>query len=94
MEEINKRREELKVTEKEWFSVWMLGKVKKRKRMEAFQYQALREVVKEGGDNVMKNFGAKYKEIKIEGSRKRVAETLYMGMESDARKRFQGSNYG
>ena len=43
----------------------MLGKVKKRKRMEAFQYQALREVVKEGRDDVMKNFGAKYKEIKI-----------------------------
>ena len=62
--------------------------------MEAFQYQALREVVKEGGDNVMKNFGAKYKEIKIEGSCKRVAETLYMGTESEARKRFQGNNYG
>lgn len=29
MEEINKRKEELKITEMEWFSVWMLGRVKK-----------------------------------------------------------------
>ena len=29
MEEINKRREELKISE-EWFSVWMLQIVKKR----------------------------------------------------------------
>ena len=38
MEEINKRREELKITENEWFSVQMLEKVKNRKWMEAFQY--------------------------------------------------------
>ena len=34
MEEIHQRRKELKITENEWFSVWMLGRVKKRKRME------------------------------------------------------------
>ena len=37
MEEIEQRRKELKITENEWFSVWMLGRVKKRKRMETFQ---------------------------------------------------------
>ena len=59
MEEINKRREEQKIYEKEWFSVWMLGRVNMRKRMEDFQFKALRDIVKEGGDNVMKNFGDK-----------------------------------
>ena len=92
MEEIHQRRKELKITENEWFSVWMLGRVKKRKRMETSQYQVLRNVVKEGGEDVMKNFGIRYRELKVEGTWKRVAETLYMGTESDTRKRFQ-SNY-
>ena len=30
----------------------MLGRVKKRKYIETFKYQALRDIVKEGGDNV------------------------------------------
>ena len=38
MEEIYKRREELKVTEKEWSSVWMLGRVRKRKQMRTLEY--------------------------------------------------------
>ena len=38
MEEIDRRRKELKITENEWFSVWMLRRVKKRKRMETSQY--------------------------------------------------------
>lgn len=62
--------------------------------MEAFKYQALREVVNEGGDNMMKNFGDKYKELKVEGSRKRMAEILYMGTESEARKNVRGSSFG
>ena len=70
MEEIDRRRKELKITENEWFSVWMLGRVKKRKRMETSQYQALRNVVKEGGEDIMKNFGIRYRELKVEGTRK------------------------
>ena len=31
MEEINQRREELKVSEKEWFSAWMLGRGEEKK---------------------------------------------------------------
>ena len=60
--------------------------------METFQYQALRNVVKEDGEEVMKNFGRKYRELKVEGTWKKVAEAYYMGTESDARKRFQ-NNY-
>ena len=47
MEEINQRKVELKVSEQDWFSIWMLGRMNKRKRMEYFQYQAMRAVVKE-----------------------------------------------
>ena len=38
IKEIQMRKEELKVVEKEWISVWMLKKVQKRRRMEQFQY--------------------------------------------------------
>ena len=46
MKEINSRQKELKITQDELLSVWMLGKVMKRKRMDNFEYQALRTVVK------------------------------------------------
>ena len=79
----------------------MLGRVKKRKRMEGFEYQELRNVIKEGGVDVIQNFEKKYRELKIEGSRKRIAETqyveeketLYMGSESEARRRYQNNRY-
>ena len=101
MRELNQRRLELKIMENEWFSTWMLGRVKKRKRMEGFEYQELRNIIKEGGDDVIKNFEKKYRELKIEGSRKRIAETLcveeketlYMGSESEAHRRYQNNGY-
>ena len=58
-------------------------------------------MVKEGGENVVENFKEKCKELKIEGKRKIVAETLYtepekemlyMGTEIEARKRNQERN--
>ena len=70
MKELNQRRKELKMTEDEWVAVWMLGIVKKRKRLDKFVYQALRDVVKVGGDNVIKNFEKKFKELRVEGNRK------------------------
>ena len=65
MKEINQRRKELKITENEWFSTWMIGRIKKRRWMETFEYQTLRNVVKEGGENVIKNFKDKYRELKV-----------------------------
>ena len=100
MKEINQRRKELKITDNEWTSTWMLRRIKKQKIMETFDYQVFRNVVKEGGENVVENFEEKYKELKIEGKRKRVRETVYtelenemyyMGSESKARKRYQKS---
>ena len=55
------------MTEDEWVAVWMLGVVKKRKRLDKLIYQALRDVVKLGGDNVIQNFEEKFKELRIEG---------------------------
>ena len=80
----------------------MLGRVKKCRIKETFKYKVLRNVVKEGGENVIANLEEKYKELKIERKkRRRVAETLYtkprketlyIGSKSEARKRYQGSN--
>ena len=99
MKEINQRRIDLEISEQEWFSVWMLGKAKKRKRIDNFKYQALRNVIKEGGEAVVGNFEKMYRELRVEGNRKKLKETLYtegeketlyMGSESEARKRYQG----
>ena len=48
----------------------MLTIVKKRKRIDKFIHQALRDVVKFGGDNIVKNFEEKFKELRVEGCRK------------------------
>ena len=48
-------------------SVWILGIVKKRKRLDKFVYQSLRDIVKIGGADVIKNFEDKFKELRVEG---------------------------
>ena len=60
IKEINQRRKELPMTDNEWVAVCI---VKKRKRIDKFIYQALRNVVKEGGVDVIKNFEKKFKEL-------------------------------
>ena len=47
-----------------------LEKMRKRRKMEGFALQSLRNVVKEGGPNVVTNFEKKFKEIKVEGKQK------------------------
>ena len=44
-------------------SVWMLGIVKKRKILDKFVYQSLRDIVKVEGDNMIKNFEENFKEL-------------------------------
>ena len=48
----------------------MLRIVKKRKRLDRFIYQALRDVVKLGGEDVIKNFEETFKRLQVEGCRK------------------------
>ena len=56
MERLIARKEEKKVKDKEWNCIWMTVETKKRKGMENYQLQYLRNVVKANGDNVMKDF--------------------------------------
>ena len=55
----------------------MLEKMRKRRRIENFELQSLRNLVKEGGPNVVSNFENKFKEIKIEGKRKSYHTSMY-----------------
>ena len=44
--------------------------MKRIKKIDKFIHQALRDMVKQGGDNVIKNFEDKFKELRIEGCHK------------------------
>ena len=59
----------------EWYAVWRLGRMRKRKKMDNFKFQALRDVVKEGGDDIVEKFEKNFKVIKAEG--KSVPALLY-----------------
>ena len=67
MSELRNRRVDLEINFDEFHTVWMLQKLKKRKRMENFELQSLREVVKTNCPDVVKNFEEKFKEITVEG---------------------------
>ena len=67
MEELRQKKKDLNVTKDEWDAVWMLSIVKKHKKIDQFIQQALRDVVKHGGDNVITNFENKFKELRVEG---------------------------
>ena len=92
--------------------VWMMQKMKKRRRIENFEIQELREIVKGNAPHAVERFENKYKEFRIEGKRKALSasatnyaeklpkmyytkeeskevEAMYMGTESEARKRYQ-----
>ena len=68
MKKINQRRKELKMSQYEWFMIWMLGHVVKR--IDNFKYQSLRNVIKKRGVDIIENFDKKFKEMKVEGNRK------------------------
>ena len=61
----------------------MLGVIKKRKRLEKFVYQSRCDIVKAGGDNVIKNFEEKFKELCVEGNRREVNSSSVMFTEED-----------
>ena len=63
MKEINQRRKELKMMEDEWFAIWMLGNVRKRKIIDKIEYQSLWQIVKEGSTDVLEKFEKKIKTI-------------------------------
>ena len=65
MEEIERRKDDLRITEKERHTVWMLKKSQKRRGMNNFQYQALRDVFKIEEDRT-KEFVEKSKEVRVQ----------------------------
>ena len=92
MKEIGVRKKEVKVINEEMFTMWMLRTVKKREKMETYEYHILRDVVKkEEGEAMSMRFEEKYKELKVEGKREKVVETHYMGSESLSGQRYQSS---
>ena len=54
-----------------------LKKMRKRRRIEHFDLQSLRNIAKEGGPDIVTNFEKKFKEMKIEGKRKSYNSSLY-----------------
>ena len=53
MSELRKRRVDLEISFDEFHTVWMLQKLKKRRKMETFELQSMREVVKVNGPDVL-----------------------------------------
>ena len=52
MKEFNQRGRDLKMTEDEWVAVRMLSVINKRKKIDKYIYQALRNVFKDGGEKL------------------------------------------
>ena len=67
----------MKITRDEWLVTWMLGRIKKRKRVDPHEIQTLRNVVKKGGEKVVENFEDTFKEVRIEGKRQKVSVINY-----------------
>ena len=67
--ELRQRRMDLNIMFDEFHLVWMLMKLRKSKKIESFELQALRDVAKENAEDVVTRFENKFKEIRIEGKR-------------------------
>ena len=66
LKKLRQRRIELGMSFDEFDTVWMLEKMRKRRKIENLELQSLRNVVKEGGLNIVSNFEKKFNEIKTE----------------------------
>ena len=82
MREIRLREEDLKITKDEWFAAWMLGRVRKRKKIDSHELQSLRNVVKRGGDTIVKDFENTFQELVVEGKRKKASVVIYTKLSS------------
>ena len=84
----------------------MLCRVKKRKKIDSHKLQSRRDIVKKGGETVMKDFKGKFQEVIIKGKRKKTSavnytqsssrnkeelENLCMGTSMEAQKQLQRS---
>ena len=72
----------MKITKDEWFAAWMLGRVRKRKKIDSHELQSLRNVVRRGGDTIIKDFENTLQELTIEGKRKKASVVNYTKLSS------------
>merc|ERR1712240_498903 len=84
MEKMIARKEEKKVTMREWDAIWMMIGARKRKGIENYQLLELRKVVKENKETVQSDF----RELRVESNRGKPAKTLYMAKQSISRQRY------
>ena len=80
MKEIRQREQDLKITKDEWFKAWMVGRMKKRKQIDGHKIPALWNVVKKGGDDVIKDFKEKFQEVRVEGKRTEASSVNYTSL--------------
>ena len=57
-----------------------MAEIEEDKKMENFEFQALREIVKENKEDVVERFETKFREIRIKGKRKSLysSSTMYI----------------
>ena len=77
MKDIRRRETELEITRDEWLVTWMLGWIKKRKRVDPPKNQTLRDVVRKGEEKVVENFENVFKEVRIERKRQKASVVNY-----------------
>ena len=82
MKQIGVRKKKFKITDQELMMLQMLKTVKKRKRVEQFKHQILREVIKKEEGEKMADF------FEENTKNERTLEAHYMGLESISRKRY------
>merc|ERR1712114_96963 len=78
-EKLKMKKDRLRISETEWFAMFMMIQTKKRKGVEGHQIQSLKDIVKKGGEEVIEQFREKFKEMRIESNRGKVSEAYYMG---------------
>merc|ERR1712112_738576 len=88
MEKLKMKKDRLRISETEWFAMFMMIQTWERKGVEGHQIQSLKDIVKKGGEEVIEQFRGKFKEMRIESNRGKVSEAYYMGHESRSRQRY------
>merc|ERR1711962_1700962 len=90
-EKLIARQDEKRISLKEWNTIWMMYGAKQIKGIENYQLLEIRNVVKTDSVEVQKDFGNKYRELKIESNRGKqalCANTYLMGKRSLSRQRY------
>ena len=61
----------------------MLSQIRKKKKIDSHKLQSLQDVVKQGGDTVIKDFKDKFQEVIMEGKRIKTTFVHYTDLTPD-----------